>query len=206
LVGVRIGVSVGTGVGVPVGTGVAVSVGIGVGVSVGTGVAVSLLLFRVKVAVFKLSFTVPPGGFPAAKADGVSSSASRALKATSTSAKTRAITPGAKDTLLIISCFTVTPAYFQQPLQDISRRGNPSLLHVRRLHPLPSIMEEWGRQEKGDLVEIWLRYSYDGMLSPDVCCTLSDKLVGLRMMAERAQDNLRRYNARQPLVATSSPI
>src|ERR1051326_3243843 len=78
----------------------------------------------------------------------------------------------------------------------LSLREPVSALHMRRLHSLPSIMEECGRQEKGDLVEIWLRYSYDGMLSLDMCCNLSDKLVGLHMMLERAQDNLRRYKGR----------
>ena len=35
--------------------------------------------------------------------------------------------------------------------------------------------------------------------------TLGNPLVGLRMMAERAQDNLRRYKARQPLLGHLLP-
>jgi len=154
-------VGVGVGIAVAVGVGAGVLVGIGVDVSVGMGVALSALLVRVNVVV-KGSLVVVRGSFSTAKADGVSSSASRALKATSRSAKMSTIIRSTRDTLHIASCFTVTPAYFHQPLQDISRRGNPSPLHKRRVYSLASIIEEFGQQEKSDEVVIWLRYSYDG--------------------------------------------
>src|SRR2546422_8652038 len=50
-------------------------------------------------------------------------------------------------------------------------------------------------EEKAQTLRVW-QYLHE---------TLGDPLVGLRLMSERAQDNLQRYKAKQPLVGHLLP-